>query len=162
MKALLLASALLTSTASASSMSPLLALRVEMSTGAVVAGAEAPLKVFILNTTEAPIDLPWPKWIDGYITTDSSLVNGKRAPASIKHKGLALGHGKYPGGSLLPGKEMAVDLTHVFPKAGVNTLTATLKLPEEHLGHRWGYLGAIKSKPIRVVVADPADNHSLD
>jgi hypothetical protein len=142
-------------------MAPLLTLRVEMSTETIVAGVGVPMKLFIQNTAGAPIDLPWPKWISGFVTTESSLVIGKKAPALIKHQGLALGHGKYPGGPLVPGKEMVVDLTHVFPKEGVHNLKAILET--SRAGTPWWsfWEGRVESKQIRVTVLS-TDNHSLD
>jgi hypothetical protein len=162
MKALLIASVLFSSSAHASSFTaPLLSLRVEMSTGVVVAGVEAPVKLIIHNSSGAPIDLPWPKWISGFVTTESSLVIGRGAAASIKHRGLALGHGKYPGGPLEPDKEMVVELKHVFPKEGVHNLKAILKT--SRAGTPWSFWETnTQSAQIRVTVVKPADNHLLD
>jgi hypothetical protein len=60
------------------------------------------LTLSITNTGRVPLLLPWPKYIDTFVTTEIVGPDGKKL--SVRHPGHSLGHGKCPGANLDPGE----------------------------------------------------------
>jgi len=81
-----------------------------------IANARVEFQVKIKNVSTKAINLPWPKFINQFMSTESTTQG--EGVLSIKHSGGALGHGRYPGGDLKPGDELTVKLWHVFPGGG--------------------------------------------
>ncbi|MFH1106951.1 MAG: hypothetical protein V1787_03570 [Candidatus Micrarchaeota archaeon] len=128
-----------------------IAIRIEMSTANIITGAAVPLKVIVLNVSNKPVNLPWPKYLSQFLTCESSIVNGGPV-SSFRHGGLSLGHGKYPGGFIEPGKESIMEVEHTFPVEGRQKLKCILETSRE--GTLWWsfWEGRVESKPIRVKV----------
>jgi hypothetical protein len=114
------------------------------------------LRLQIRNVSSAPVDLPWPKFIDQFITSEIQSPDG--AANRVKHTGLALGHGRYPGGDLHPPEVMIVELPHTFPAPGRYTVKCILEPTRE--GCPWWsfWEGRVESNRISVEIAsDRAD-----
>lgn len=90
----------------------------------LVVGESRVLKLVIQNTSDSPVDLPWPRFVDQFIHT--RVVGPDKAEWEIEHVGLALGDGKYPGGDIAPGKSIVVELSHTFDRPGNHRLTCVL------------------------------------
>jgi len=103
---------------------PPISIRIEVSSGPVYAETRVPIKVIIRNESNKPVNLPWPKWIDSFLATESKQSNG--LSLTIRHTGLSLGHGKYPGGDIKPDHSITVDLWHIFPTPWVHDLQVIL------------------------------------
>ncbi len=115
----------------------------------VTAEIRVGLAVKIRNVSDKPINLPWPKFINQFISTGSTAQN--KTVLTVRHVGLALGHGKYPGGDLKPGGEMTVEVWHIFPDAGWYTFKCVLDTTGLERHNIWDiWESRVESKPISV------------
>ncbi|MBT3374009.1 MAG: hypothetical protein HN742_28055 [Lentisphaerae bacterium] len=122
-----------------------------------VAGERITLKLKITNVSPEPVDLPWPRFIDQFITSVQRASDG--TVTRVAHTGLALGHGKYPGGLLQPSESMSVDLTHVFDAPGVHRVKCELRTTREACPWWSFWEGCVDTEELRVAVRGKgADN----
>jgi len=84
-----------------------LTLRVRQQT--VITSAPVVLSLEIRNTSNHEVILPWPEFIDRFITTE--IEDRHQGTVTMCHPGLALGAGKFPGGLLKHGESLHVELT---------------------------------------------------
>lgn len=109
------------------------------------------LTVKIKNVSAREINLPWSKYINQFIKTESADSENGKPELTVRHNGLALGHGKYPGSDLRPGDEITVEIWHIFPTAGRHSLQCVLETSRK--GTPWTFWeGRVESTSIAVNV----------
>jgi hypothetical protein len=124
----------------------------------IVARTRVAITVKIKNISDEPVDLPWPKFINQFIRTESTHRDG--TVLTIRHAGLALGHGKYPGGDLKPSEEMAVEVWHIFQDTGWHSFKCVVETSRK--GGAWSFWeGRVESKPVSVEVR-PSPHKAAD
>lgn len=91
----------------------------------IAAGIRTLFKFRISNVSSSPVDLPWPGFIDQFIHTE--VTGPKGFKGHLKGKRLSLGHGKYPGGDIAPGKSIETELSGILPEAGEYVINSYLQ-----------------------------------
>ena len=117
----------------------------------VVAGQPALLTLKLTNVSSSPINLPWPKFIDQFIT--STVTSSDGTVSEITHHGGSLGHGKYPGGDVRTGAVISIQLSHTFPRQGRFQVKCTLDTSPLHGHNIWNvWEGRAESNTITIMV----------
>lgn len=117
----------------------------------VVAGQPALLTLKLTNVSSRPINLPWPKFIDQFIT--STVTSSDGTVSEITHRGGSLGHGKYPGGEVRTGAVISIQLAHTFPRQGRYQVKCTLDTSTLHGHNIWNvWEGRAESNTITIMV----------
>lgn len=117
----------------------------------VVADQPVFLTFKLVNVSSSTINLPWPRFIDQFITSEIKSPEG--AAWRIKHPGGSLGHGRYPGGDIKPGAVFNINLLHTFPRHGhyeVKCILDTSSLSGHNIWNIWE--GRVESNTITVKV----------
>ena len=117
----------------------------------VVAGQPVLLTLKLTNVSSLPINLPWPKFIDQFIT--STVTSSDGTVSEITHPGGSLGHGKYPGGDVRIGAVISVLLSHTFHSQGRFQVKCTLDTSPLHGHNIWDvWEGRAESNTITIMV----------
>jgi hypothetical protein len=125
----------------------------------IVARTRVAITVKIKNISDEPVDLPWPKFINQFIRTESTHRDG--TVLTIRHAGLALGHGKYPGGDLKPSEEMAVEVWHIFQDTDWHSFKCVLETSRKNTPWWSFWEGRVESEPVSVEVK-PSPHQDAD
>jgi len=125
----------------------------------VVARTRVAITVKIKNISDEPVDLPWPKFINQFIHTESTHHGG--TVLTIRHTGLSMGHGPYAGGDLKPSEEMVVEVWHIFQDTGWHSFKCAVETSRK--GTPWWsfWEGRVESKPVSVEVK-PSPHQAAD
>jgi len=126
----------------------------------IEAGTRAVFRFRITNVSTNAVDLPWPGYIDRFIHTD---VRGPRGIAMhLQGKSGSLGHGKYPGGDILPGKSTQTELSCILTAAGDYTIRSYLETSRS--GTPWTFWeGRVDAEDVVVTVLESKDdNKAID
>ena len=117
----------------------------------IVAGQPALLTLKVTNVSSLPVNLPWPKFIAQFITSEVKSSDG--TAWNITHPGGSLGHGKYPGGDIKPGAVISVLLSHTFPSQGRFRVKCILDTSTLHGHNIWNvWEGRVESNTVTVKV----------
>ena len=121
-----------------------------------VAGTDLTVALRLENVSSHPVNLPWPKYIDQFVTSEVTAPDGKLQ--KVKHSGLALGHGKYPGGDLKPGEALTVQVPHKFAEGGRYQVKCVLETSRK--GTPWWnfWEGRVESNPVTIIVTKGKGN----
>lgn len=122
----------------------------------IVTGQIIGLTLKIRNVSTKAVNLPWPGYINQFITTESS-EGPDSTVLMIKHKGGSLGHGEYPGGDLAPSAEMTVTVWHIFPTSGTYSLKCILEISRRKTLWWSFWEGHVESNTIRIHVKEKKD-----
>ena len=82
------------------------------------------LKLTLTNESKAPVNLPYRGFVEQFITSEIRMPDGK--VVRKRHSGGALGHGKYPGGDIVPDDSLTVSLNHVVTSEGTYLIKCVL------------------------------------
>ncbi len=117
----------------------------------VVASLPAVLTLELSNSSPEPVNLPWPKWIDQFITSEIKSPDGK--VQKIRHSGLSLGHCTYPGGDVAPEEVVTIQLSQTFPTEGRYEIKCILDTTGLKGHNMWGiWEGCVESNRITLNV----------
>jgi hypothetical protein len=132
--------------------SPPLKVELLLPSSPVEAGTPSVFKFKITNTSKNAVNLPWPGYIDQFVHGE---VRGPRNTVmSLQGKRLSLGHGRYPGGDIEPGKSIETELTCNVPNPGDYTIHSYLKTSRS--GTPWWkfWEGRVDAKDVVVKVRE--------
>jgi hypothetical protein len=133
----------------------ILSVQVVLPDKAIPAQTRVRLPIKIRNISDKDVNLPWPKFIDQFIRTESTAQD--KTVLTVQHVGGALGHGKYPGGDVKPGGEITVEVWHIFPDVGRHTLRCVLETSRKATPWWSFWEGRVESKPVSVEVKPSKD-----
>ena len=126
----------------------------------VVAGQPSRMILKIKNVSTTSVNLPWPRFIDQFVTSEIKDADG--TTRTVKHQGGALGHGRYPGGDLKPGATSTVELSLTFPRTGVTEVRCILE-PSRKATPWWSFWeGRVESNTVKVDVSAAPGATSVD
>ncbi len=117
----------------------------------IAIGEPVMLTLELTNVSAAPVNLPWPGYVDGFVTSQIRAADG--AVTTIEHPGGALGHGEYPGGDLAADESITLQLEHVFAAVGDVTVVCVLDTTVVAGSNIWGlWEGRAESPAVTVRV----------
>ena len=123
-------------------------------------GTRAVFTFRITNVSTNAVDLPWPGFIDGFIQTD---VRGpQETRLQLRGRRLSLGHGRYPGGDIQPGKSMETELSCVFPVPGRYTTSSYLQTSRAATPWWSFWEGRVDADDVVVTVVEKRDDNKPD
>ncbi len=117
----------------------------------IAVGEPVMLTLELTNVSAAPVNLPRPGFVDGFVTSQIQAADG--AVTTIEHHGGALGHGRYPGGDIAADESITLQLEHVFAAVGDVKVVCFLDTTVVSGANTWGlWEGRAESPAVTVRV----------